>query len=406
MIHNEEGIQEKMKNRINHVFVLFSLFILVLTTSCQKQKAGWQGAIEYENGIKVISNPAQPLYGELTVELEDDLVLGSEEDDKYMFHQIGDIAVDSQGNIFVLDSGNQRLQKYDREGHYLQTIGRKGQGPGEFERPFNLFLDEQDNIFILELRKAHIFDQNGEFIKSFVPPLFIMDFISNPEGNFIVNGLLSSKQGQNFGIVNLDSEGKIVRTIAEFQGTRLLSRGGTTFSLSHEYSPFLSFSPIEKKGSVYGYNPEYKLFIINQIGETLFIIKKEESYHHISRAEKDKIIEDTLENTARGRERWPRDVVEDAANFPDHRPFFNGIAADDKGRIYVRRIKSVLDENEEVKFDIFGPDGHFLYTTRLSFTPRLIKGGYLYHTTFSEETGETKVIRYRIKNWAQMKTTI
>ncbi|UCE21707.1 MAG: 6-bladed beta-propeller, partial [Candidatus Aminicenantes bacterium] len=139
-----------MKSKLRLIQVVIIAFIFTISLSCQKQKTGWQGIIEEENGIRVVKNPAEPLYGELVLELEEDLSIGSVEDEKYMFYRIGDIAVDSQNNIYVLDGGNYRIQKFDKDGNYLQTIGRKGQGPGEFMMPFNIFLDELDNIYVME----------------------------------------------------------------------------------------------------------------------------------------------------------------------------------------------------------------------------------------------------------------
>ncbi len=39
----------------------------------------------------------------------------------------------------------------------------------------------------------------------------------------------------------------------------------------------------------------------------------------------------------------------------------------------------------------------------ISFTPLDIKRGYLYHTIYSEDTGEVRVLRYKIRNWEQIK---
>ena len=88
----------------------------------------WRGSIKYTDGTKVIQNPGEPLYGHLPLDLEKDLNLGSEDDDAYLFYRVEDIGVDSQGNIYVLDTGNTRIQKYDDRGIHVRTIGRKGQG--------------------------------------------------------------------------------------------------------------------------------------------------------------------------------------------------------------------------------------------------------------------------------------
>ena len=393
------------KNKFILVGILIFLFIISL--ACQKEKTGWQGTVEEENGVKVVNNPAEPMYGELVLELEEDLAIGSLEDENYSFYRIGGIAVDSQGNIFVVDSGNQRIQKYDKDGNYLQTIGRKGQGPGEFMRPFNILLDEQDNIYLMEIRRLHFFDPQGNFVKSFVHPTFIMGFTVGSDGSIIAYGFISTEKAQNFGVMILDSEGKITKTIAEYPGMSMVSRKGAMFTFSHPYKPQLAFSPIGKKGAVYGYGSEYKLIVTDFSGEAFLIIKKDEPSQSITHREKDKIIDDVLEDTADEEEgRWPRDVVEEGADFPDHRPFFNGAGADDLGRIYVSKQKSVFDESQETEFDIFGPDGYYLYRTKLSFMPELIKDGYLYHRTYSEETGVYKVIRYRIKNWEKIKAGI
>jgi hypothetical protein len=382
------------------------VFGLTICIACQKQKSGWQWTIEEENGIKIVINPAEPLYGELILELEEDLSIGSADDENTIFYRIGDMAVDSQGNMFVVDSGNQRIQKYDKDGNYLQTIGRKGQGPGEFMSPYDIFLDAHENIYVSEGMKMHVFDPKGNSIRDINLQTFLMGYAVGAEGNIIAHGFIQAEGGQNLGVVIIDQEGKITKTIAEFQGGKIVVRGDSAFIFSHEYTPHLGFSPVQQIGAVYGYNPEYTLFLTDRSGDTILIIKKDEPYHPITRKEKDKIIDDALESTTRRGARWPRDVVEEGANFPDHRPLFDGIASDDKGRIFVRRAKSVLDESEEDEFDIFSADGYYLYRTKLPFVPELVKDGYLYHTTYSEETSEYKVIRYKIKNWDEIKEGI
>ena len=90
--------------------------------------------------------------------------------------------------------------------------------------------------------------------------------------------------------------------------------------------------------------------------------------------------------------------------FPEHRRFFSSLMADDAGRIYVMKTKSVLDESREFAFDVFSKDGYYLCTTELPFRPVLIKHGFVHEIRENKETGNIKIIRQRVKNWAKMKT--
>ena len=152
-----------MFNKKKLGLVLVFLSCLIFIAGFGEQKTEWKGTIVEEDGIKVIINPNEPLYGEITFDLEEDLSIGNEEDENYMFYRGVSIEVDSEENIFVLDRGNFRIQKFDRNGKYLQSIGRQGQGPGEFERPSTLYLDSDDNLYVEDSGKVHIFNKGGEF---------------------------------------------------------------------------------------------------------------------------------------------------------------------------------------------------------------------------------------------------
>jgi hypothetical protein len=377
-----------------------------MLVSYGNQKVEWKGRIEVEDGVKAVKNPDKPLFGELIFDLKEDLIIGNEEDKNYMFYQARDIKIDSQGNIYVLDAGNHRLQKFDTNGNYLQTIGRKGQGPGEFASIYNMLFDNKNNLYIRGRRIIHIFNDRGEFIRNVAFPISIHNFAVCTEGNFIVSGFVTSEKGQNYGVLVVDSTGKIIKNISEFPGIDIFQRGKSMFFLSHAYSPMLCFAPISNKGVIFGYSPEYKLCFINQKEDIFLIIKKDESPHPISRGEKDKIIDERHEDTGRNGRKWPKDIIEEAANFSKYRPFFNRILTDNKGRIYVKKVKSVLDKSKETEFDIFSNDGYYLYKTSFSFTPNNITNGYLYYIFTSEETGEVRIKRFKIKNWNQIKVGI
>ncbi len=116
-----------MKTIIKINLCITFLAAIVFVLSFGDQKTEWKGKIGIEDGVKVIQNPEEPLYGEIEFELEEDLSIGNEEDENYLFYRVGDIQVDADGNIYVLDSGNHRVQIFNKNGDYIRTIGKKGQ---------------------------------------------------------------------------------------------------------------------------------------------------------------------------------------------------------------------------------------------------------------------------------------
>ncbi len=389
------------------------LFMMCLVFGCtgeKKAESEWSGTVEQENGVRVVNNPEQPFYGNLELVLEQDLSVGNEEDDNYLFYRAYGMDVDSEGNIYVMDTGNFRVQKFDSSGEYLQTIGKKGQGPGEFDRMQSFYIDEENNLYVSSGMKIQLFDEHGEFVKSIPLTSQISDFWISPD-DFIYCLAYSFTGGESERkVLKLNMEGKEIEEINRFGGMKIVTRksGGQTaaFILSHSYNHSMHLVPFQYRGLIYAYSDEYSLSHLNSMGELDCIIKKNEPYQAISRREKDKIIQDTKDSMSDRGQEWPDGVIEEACQFPANRPFFSGLAVDELGRIYVRRVRSVLDERETSEFDIFSADGYYLYKTEVDFNPSLIKDGFLYRIKTDEEAGTVRIIRYRVKNWDQIKTTL
>ena len=398
----------KTKTNINPIILLLPVFIMLV--SCEQQKAEWKGIIEEVDGVTIVKNPEIPFHGELILDLEEDISIGNEKDENYLFYRVRGIALDSEENIYVADSGNYRIQKFDRDGKYLQTIGRKGEGPGEFRRPLGICFNAENNLYVLESRKMQIFNKLGEFKKSFHFDVYLADFAVDNEGNILGYADLNPRDPAIRGIIKMDSQGKTIKKIAEFtdRGIQIIITDYATFTLSpnHAYSPRLQFAALGQNKYIYGYSSDYLLQLIDNEGNPILRITKEESSQSITQKEKKYIIDRTCETLESRNIKIPRKKVEETLYFRSHCAYFNKILSDDRQRMYVQRVKSVFDESTRIEFDIFNKEGYYLYKISLPFSPEIIKHGCIYDIQTPEETGEVKAKRYHIKNWDQIKEAI
>jgi hypothetical protein len=71
--------------------------------------------------------------------------------------------------MYILDEQAGNIKVFDSSGNFVKSIGRKGQGPGEFGLPISLSLTQQGHIFVNDLgqRKIHYFDREGNYLKEF-----------------------------------------------------------------------------------------------------------------------------------------------------------------------------------------------------------------------------------------------
>jgi DNA-binding beta-propeller fold protein YncE len=60
------------------------------------------------------------------------------------------VAVDGQGNLYVADMSNHRIQKLSPAGEPLAQWGSQGRGPGQFDHPVGVAVDGQGNLYVAD----------------------------------------------------------------------------------------------------------------------------------------------------------------------------------------------------------------------------------------------------------------
>jgi hypothetical protein len=131
--------------------ILWALFLVSIFVGAQK--------IETVNGVRVVHNEKGGQWGnspEVRIELVRTIGGLDEKDPNLAFNMPYDVVRDSAGNIYVLDGRDCRIQKLDAAGRFLKSIGRRGQGPAEFQSPFSMDIDEADNLFVFDSMNTRI----------------------------------------------------------------------------------------------------------------------------------------------------------------------------------------------------------------------------------------------------------
>ena len=76
------------------------------------------------------------------------------------------IEVDAAGDVYVVDTGNHRVQKFTSNGVFLTTWGSLGAGHGDFNHPHGVGIGPDGNVYVAETGNNRVqkFTSDGVFI--------------------------------------------------------------------------------------------------------------------------------------------------------------------------------------------------------------------------------------------------
>jgi hypothetical protein len=364
-----------------------------LSLAQNEQPRDKQNSSVSSSQIRVINNPREPEFGSLILDLQEEISIGRDDDKNYLFWLIRDIQIDDEGRIYVGDTRNGRIQVFERTGKYVKTIGRQGQGPGEFAQPTILrVLPRANRIYVDDkgTLRISIFNLLGNYRGS-VPTQnsIVLDYYPLETSELIaaLSVVSDSALTDTHLLAKIDNKGTIVKESKRFLSNTWQERmsGGTSW-VSTGYEFRLYMAPLGQGTFVCGFSKEYGLTVVDKNLKELCQINK---------------VEPTPALTGEEKKLFGR--------FPTlkAKPYFFAILSDSSGRIYVQRNythnKNTVQDDVPKNVDVFGNDGTFIYRTSLPPNTCVIRDGYLYSFSVDWEGGLESVHRYRIKNWGQIK---
>jgi len=128
------------------------------------------------------------------------------------------IAIDSSGNLYVVDYYNHRVQKFNSKGEYLNQFGSKGypaEGKGQFAFPSDVAIDSYDNVWVTDSDNNRIeaFSPEGGYLSQFSTEEGI--YSSFPEGIAIFQGNIWVVESDQSRVREYSPEGKLLNGFGE-----------------------------------------------------------------------------------------------------------------------------------------------------------------------------------------------
>jgi sugar lactone lactonase YvrE len=136
---------------------------------------------------------------------------------------VDNLLADSLGNVYLTHPQGKLVEKHDSSGNLLAKIGLQGAGQGQFEQIGGIGLDSQNNLYVLDSSTNFVqkYDSAGKYLSRVTLSPALTEFNGSlggalaidKQGNlFVQGGYIISKNTMKYVIVKYDSQGKLLTT--------------------------------------------------------------------------------------------------------------------------------------------------------------------------------------------------
>jgi hypothetical protein len=382
---------------------------LILLAGCAPGDASerWQGTIEtLPNGAVRVTNPAAGVWtDEDRWRIVPVLTLGDiEGDGPDVFSSIADLEVGEDGRIYVLDRQVNELRIFDATGAHQRTVGRAGNGPGEFERANGLQWLPGDSLLVIDGDggRYSVFDADGTFARTMIRPMTSYGWVYQGEftdGVLYESGLRRTGEEYEQALIGmrLGAEAELLDTLSfprppgEPIGSYSLETASFGMNMGIPFAPDPSWQLMDDGTLWWGFGGEYRILHLSPAGDTLREI--------LSGAGAIAVTSEEIEEWAAGES--PRRFVEaggnlDLGRIPKQKPYFTDLYVDPAGRLWV----DVPTVDGLTSFDVFDAEGRLLGRVdtgvqRDAYVDPIVRDDLLYMVT-SDELDVQNVSVFRI----------
>lgn len=326
------------------------------------------------------------------------------------FESVSDVVCDNNGNVYACDYRANNIKKFDSSGNFIKTIGREGQGPGEFNRPFKIAITNE-RLIVWEQgnRRFCALSPDGEFIKSLTASIDEkpQQIIALPNGDLVIAmekaDIRERDKPQDYiiDIYSPDLEKKKTVYSHQIWRNKYIMKGSRLVNVPQPFSPYICWD-VSPTGKIIVGNPEnYEIEVYDsQKGKIFSFVHK---YEPIKVTDKDKekffassgiVSEGVMKMGA-------NESTRKNTEFPKVKPAFHRLKVDSEGNILVMNYRK--NPNEEGKFfDAFDSQGNYFGNVQITSSVgypyyAVIRDGIFWMRRIDKE-GFRKIIKYRISD--------
>jgi hypothetical protein len=325
----------------------------------------WKGKEDLRDGARYMVNPNEPMQSSLSSTPKELWRIGGDTDDEdEFFGVITQLLTDEEGNVYLLDSQLNQVKVFSAAGKLLRTIGREGEGPGEFRNAGSMFFTRDGKLGVLQAFPGRIvlFTPEGEPAGDHPIParddggMVLLFGGASRAGNVVLvlgsNAFAENRFDQSRYLAGLTPEGK--EAAKYYEDTRTIDFANPVLDDS-VWDTWDRRWTIGVDGRVYVCTDflNYRIQVWNVDGTTDRVIERE--YSHLKRtADEMKMMEDIF--TA-----FTRQIPNATVKISDVNKDIDTIFAREDGTLWVLSSRGThnLPPQAAGVFDVFDRDGRF-----------------------------------------------
>jgi hypothetical protein len=382
------------------VFILIFCLALILASCGKKPSAAKLETIE---GVTYIHNPETPLHPDKTVSFEQELAIGKFDESKEIpLYKPSRYMVDTTGKIYISDESDKAIKVFDQNGTFLKSIGRRGDGPGEFNSIGYMAILPNGNILVMDFqsRRTSLFKPDGEFINSYPWRTNISRIYLATDSSYTVNESIYKEEASELWVKMFDFLGNELVSFGKFSSPEFkrITQRGTQGNIMVSMmpvpqSPSSKFAGDQERQWLYHcLNNKYLIEVYDQNGKLFRKIDRPYEPVPFTSEDAKKFL-----SRFEARPDSPAAKLAKQIELPKVKTVAERLLVDDQGNLW-------LETNEEKKegektlraYDIFNKDGFYDARVWCEFPPDLFIAGKMYRLAEDKETGMNTVNRYRV----------